>query len=193
MIETNNGIKNYSKAVITLLKGIVESTNKVIWDDILSFEDDIRPYVKIMGLELVIKREDGYAYLKQADLDGEGETIGLVSKRRLSFSASVILVILRQMLYDFEKDIDSYDTLEKFVSEEELKSEIEDFLPKGYDLVGFYKNLENNITRIKELGFIKKKTTDDGETVYIIHKIIKEKVNIDTLLQFKKNLENYGV
>ena len=61
------------------------------------------------------------------------------------------------MLDDFEKDIDSYDTLEKFVSEEELKSEIEDFLPKGYDLVGFYKNLENNITRIKELGFIKKK------------------------------------
>lgn len=193
MIETNNGIKNYSKAVVALLKGIVESSNKTIWEDILFLEDDIRAYIKIMGLELVIKKEDGYAFLKQIDLDGEGQTIGLVSRRRLSFGASVILVILRQILDEFEKDIDSYDTIEKFISEEELKSEIEDFLPKGYDLVGFYKNLENNIGRIKELGFLRKKVSDNGETSYIIHKVIKEKINIDTLLQFKQNLENYGV
>lgn len=193
MNQTSNSLKPYSKLIVALLKGVVEDTNKKKWEDIIFYEKEVREYISIIGLDLVLNKEDGYAFLRQVELDEDENTIGLMSKRKMSFGASVVLVILRQILEDFEKDIDSYETKEKFISEEELKSEIEDFLPKDYDLVKFYSGLEKDITRISDLGFLNKTVADNGETIYVIHKIIKEKVTLDILLQFKQNLENYGV
>lgn len=189
---TDNNVKPYSKLIVALLKGIVEDSNKSKWEDILFYKNEIRAYVGQIGLDLVLKEDDGYAFLRQIELN-DGSTIGIMSRRKMSFGASVILVILRQILEDFEKDIDSFNTSEKYISEDKLKEEIEDFLPKDYDLVKFYSTLKGDIQRIFELGFLKKTTADNGETIYIIHKIIKEKVTIDVLLQFKQNLENYGL
>jgi len=189
---TTDKIKPYSKVIVLLLKGVVESKSSK-WDDIFQYEDEIREYLSVIGLELIYKKEDGYAFLKQVELDEDENTIGLVSRRKLSFGASVVMVILRQILEEFERDIDAYETQERFITEEELKSEIEDFLPQDYDKVKFYGDLEKNISRISDLGYLNKTVADNGETVYSIHKIIKEKVTLDTLLKFKQNLENYGL
>lgn len=189
---TTDKIKPYSKVIVLLLKGVVESKSSR-WDDIFQYEDEIREYLSVIGLELIYKKEDGYAFLKQVELDEDESTIGLVSRRKLSFGASVVMVILRQILEEFERDIDAYETQERFITEEELKSEIEDFLPQDYDKVKFYGDLEKNISRISDLGYLNKTVADNGETVYSIHKIIKEKVTLDTLLKFKQNLENYGL
>ena len=47
MNSTN--IKPYSKAIVKLLKGIVEK-NDVVWNDVLTYQSDIQDYIAIMGL-----------------------------------------------------------------------------------------------------------------------------------------------
>ena len=53
------------------------------------------------------------------------------------------------------------------------------------------KKLEDYIKRIEKLGYIKRVDSDDLNTRYRIHKIIKEKVNIDALEEFKNKLNEY--
>lgn len=47
------GIKSYSKAVIKLLKGVVEN-NDTVWSDIITYQTDIQNYISVMGLELIV-------------------------------------------------------------------------------------------------------------------------------------------
>lgn len=42
------GIKPYSKAIIKLLKGVVEN-NDVVWNDLLTYQADIQNYISTMG------------------------------------------------------------------------------------------------------------------------------------------------
>ena len=48
-------IKPYSKAIVKLLKGIVEK-NDVVWNDVLNYQSDIQNYIAVMGLELIVKK-----------------------------------------------------------------------------------------------------------------------------------------
>ena len=53
------------------------------------------------------------------------------------------------------------------------------------------KDLEINIRRIVELGYLREISRDDFDAKYQIHRIIKEKISLDQLQEFKNKLENY--
>ncbi|MBP2831781.1 DUF4194 domain-containing protein [Aquimarina sp. U1-2] len=190
MNSLSSNLKEYSLAIVRLLKGTVNSDDKV-WDDVLLYRKPIQEYVNVIGLELIIKENDGYAFLKQFPIDDDDNTIGLVSRKQVGFETSVLLVVLRQILEDFETNPLDFTGSEKFIDNEELINQIELFLPEKYDKVGYLKKLEDYIKRIEKLGYIKRVDSDDLNTRYRIHKIIKEKVNIDALEEFKKKLNEY--
>jgi len=190
MNSLSSNLKEYSVAIVRLLKGTVNSDDKV-WDDVLLYRKPIQEYVNVIGLELIIKENKGYAFLKQFPIDDDDNTIGLVSRKQVGFETSVLLVVLRQILEDFETNPLDFTGSEKFIDNEELINQIELFLPEKYDKVGYLKKLEDYIKRIEKLGYIKRVDSDDLNTRYRIHKIIKEKVNIDALEEFKKKLNEY--
>jgi hypothetical protein len=190
MSGLRSNLEEYSVAVVRLLKGTV-NTGDIIWDDVLLYRTSIQKYVNVIGLELIIKENDGYAFLKQFDIDDGDNTIGLVSRKQVGFETSVLLVVLRQILEDFENNPTDFSGSEKFIDREELIDQIELFLPEKYDKIGYIKDLENYIKRIEKLGYIKKVDVDENNVRYRIHKIIKEKVNIDTLEEFKTKLNEY--
>ncbi|MEY8781133.1 DUF4194 domain-containing protein [Allomuricauda sp. XS_ASV26] len=190
MNSLSSNLKEYSVAIVRLLKGTVNSDDKV-WDEVLLYRKPIQEYVNVIGLELIIKENDGYAFLKQFLIDDDDNTIGLVSRKQVGFETSVLLVVLRQILEDFETNPLDFSGSEKFIDNEELINQIELFLPEKYDKVGYLKKLEDYIKRIEKLGYIKRVDSDDLNTRYRIHKIIKEKVNIDALEEFKNKLNEY--
>ncbi|TQI69640.1 uncharacterized protein DUF4194 [Gramella sp. Hel_I_59] len=190
MNSLSSNLKEYSLAIVRLLKGTVNSDDKV-WDDVLLYRKSIQEYVNVIGLELIIKENDGYAFLKQFPIDDDDNTIGLVSRKQVGFETSVLLVVLRQFLEDFETNPVDFSGSEKFIDNEELINQIELFLPEKYDKVGYLKKLEDYIKRIEKLGYIKRLDSDDLNTRYRIHKIIKEKVSIDALEEFKNKLNEY--
>ena len=182
------GIKAYSKAVIKLLKGVVDN-NDTVWGDILTYQADIQNYISVMGLELIVKKDDGFAFIRQM-LD-DTKTINLVSRRQYGFDVSVMLVVLRQMLEDFDSNPTESQAADKYVTSLDIKEETEMFLPASYNKVKFEKELDNNIERIVGFGFLVPPKNNEGEKRYKIHRIIKEKITIDDLLDFKKQLSDY--
>lgn len=183
------GIKPYSKAVIKLLKGVVEN-NDVVWNDLLTYQADIQNYISTMGLELIVKKDEGFAFVKQTILDDD-KTINLVSCRQYGFEVSVMLVVLRHMLEDFDSNPTLSQATDKYVTAEDIKEETEMFLPASYNKVKFEKELDNNIDKIVDFGFLVAPKNKEGEKRYRIHRIIKEKVTLDDLLDFKKQLNDY--
>ena len=186
-----SNIKPYSKAIVKLLKGIVEY-NDPVWNDILIYQSDIQNYLSVIGLNLIVKKDVGFAFVKQAVLDDE-KTLNLVTRRQLGFEVSVILIILRQMLEDFEMNPTDSQADEKYVTPSQIKDEVELFLPSRFNQIKFKQDLDNYISKVIDLGFlVASKQTDTGtETRYKIHRIIKEKITLDALNDFKNKLNDY--
>lgn len=183
-------IKPYSKAIVKLLKGIVEHSDSA-WDDILLYQTDIQEYISVIGLELIVKRDEGFAFLKQAVLDDD-RTINLVTRRQLGFEVSVVLIVLRQMLDEFEMNPTDSQSDEKYVTASQIKDEVELFLPTRFNQVKFRQDLDGYISKVIDLGFlVESRQGEATETRYKIHRIIKEKITLDDLAEFKKRLNDY--
>ncbi len=189
-MSTSN-IKPYSKAIVKLLKGIVEYTDTA-WEDILRYQTEIQDYVSVIGLDLIVKKDEGFAFLKQAVLDDD-KTIRLVTRRQLGFEVSVILIVLRQLLDEFEMNPTDSQSDEKYVTMAQIKEEVEFFLPTKINQVKFKQDLDSYIAKVVELGFlVESKQAENSEIRYKIHRIIKEKITLDDLNEFKKKLNDDG-
>lgn len=181
-------ISPYSKAIVKLLKSTVER-NSNIWEDVLHYQTEIQEYLAKIGLELIVKKDEGFAFVKQFE-DSEGNTLGLVQRRQIGFETSIVLVVLRQSLEDFDNNPTQLAT-EKFITDSEIKDELELFLPEKYNKAKFLKDLDKYIKFAVDLGYLKEISKKDNETKYQIHRIIKEKVTLDILQEFRNELEKY--
>lgn len=190
MNSLHEHIKPYSKAIVKLLKGTINK-NDTVWEDIVFYQNEIQEYISKIGLELIVKENDGFAFLKQFEIDNDNNTIGIASRRQVGFETSIVLVILRQMIEDFESDPTDFQVAEKFITESELKEQITFFLPEKFNKVKFLNDIKKYIENVEKLGYLKEVGTNSTEKKYKIHKIIKEKVTLDTLNEFKENLKKY--
>ena len=182
-------IAPYGRTVVRLLKGPVEATDTNAWEEILNYQSEINKYLMNIGIELIVKRDDGFAYIKQI-VDDDDRTTGLIPRQQLGFEISVILIILRQMLEEFDSNMDELYATERFVSADELKERIEIFLPERFNRVKLLSEIDAYINRIVSLGYLKLIKRDNVNT-YQIHRIIKEKVTLDKLQEFKDKLQEY--
>jgi len=183
-------IKPYSKAIVALLKKTVEK-NSPVWNEIVNYQSEIQNYLSVIGLELILKEDEGFAYVKQIVYDDD-TTLNLVSRRQLGFEISIVLIVLRQILEDYDNNPTETQSFDKIITNNEIKDEVKLFLPDNYNKAKLEKDLDNYIQKVSELGFLKEIKHTNDEIRYKIHRIIKEKVTLQDLDQFKKNLEDYA-
>jgi len=188
-LESN--IKPYSKAIIKLLKSSPVEKDSPVWDAVKTYQGEIQDYLSQIGLELIVKKDEGFAYVTQFE-DSEGNTQGLVTRRQIGFETSVLLVVLRQSLEEFDSSPTSYQAQEKFITDTEIREELELFLQEGYNKLKFRKELDKYIKNAVDLGYLREVSVRDSETRYQIHRIIKEKITLDELQNFKLKLNEYA-
>ena len=182
-------ITPYAKVIVRLLQSDIDTEDK-LWSDLLKHQIPITEYFERIGIEVIIKKEDGYAYLQQLELDEEGSTIGLMRRIPLTYEVSVVCVLLREMLEDFETS----DVLARnfYVSHKRLKEYIELFFKEKSNRVKFLRNLDAHVTKIIELGFLRVQENNDNpdERLYEVKRILKAKISIEQLESFKNKLRN---
>ncbi len=77
-----------------------------------------------------------FAFVKQLE-DSEGNTLGLVQRRQIGFETSIVLVVLRQSLEEFDSNPTQLAT-EKFITNTEIIDELELFLPEKFNRAKFH-------------------------------------------------------
>ena len=181
--------KPYSKAIIRLLKSPVERSSPV-WDSIIHYQVDIQDFVGTIGLELIIQKDEGFAFIKQLE-NSDGDTLGLIQRRAVGFEVSIVLIVLRYSLEEFDNNPTQYQSNEKFISNLQIREELELFLQEGYNHLKFQKDMDKYINAVEELGYLKFISEKENIKTYQIQRIIKEKISLDELQDFKGKLNEY--
>lgn len=182
-------IKPYSKAVVKLLKSTIERKSNH-WETVINYQTEIQDYLNLIGLELIVKKDEGFAFVRQFE-DSEGNTLGLIVRRQVGFETTLVLIVLRQILEEFDSNPTQFQATEKFITNVEIKEEVELFLQEGYNKMKFQKELDTYINKVADLGYLKEVSKKENVIKYRIHRIIKEKVTLDILKEFKNKLQEY--
>jgi hypothetical protein len=180
----------FAHVIVKLLQDTLYDENEQVWNDLLQYQIPITQYFDKIAIDLILEKEDGYAYLKQIELDEEKNTIGLVRRTPLKYEPSLICVFLREMLDDFETN--NVDQRNLYVTHKQLKETIELFFKEKANKVKLFAKFDSYIDTIVDVGFLKiisKPENSKDETRYEVRRIIKAKITNDVLENFKKKLE----
>ena len=137
-----------------------------------------------------MKKNEEFAYVTPIEME-EGTKLNLVTRRQIGLDTSIVLVVLRHILEELDSNPIETQSFEQFITDIEIKEEVELFLPEKYNKIKFIKELDNYINKVKELGFLKEVNRKETETRYQIRRIIKEKITLDDLQEFKNKLQEY--
>jgi hypothetical protein len=182
----------YTPVLIKLLKGPVEYLEKSAWELLLQYQVELTRFLQQLGLMLVLEKEDGYAYLEQLRLDEEENVAGWIRRVQLGYEESILLVLLRDMMAEFE--VGDAGARELIKKRREIKEYAELFFKENPSRVKFIRDLDRLIDRVEELGFIEKIEAADlsDEEKFRIKKIIKARVDHEILENFKNQLMQYA-
>jgi len=182
----------YTPALIKLLKGPVEYLEKGAWEQLLQYQVELTKFLQQLGLVLVLEKDDGYAYLEQQRLDEEESVAGWVRRVQLGYEESVLLVLLRDMMAEFE--VGEASSRELIKKRREIKEYAELFFKENPSKVKFIRDLDRLIDRVEELDFIEKVERADlsDDEKFRIKKIIKAKVDHEILENFKNQLTQHA-
>jgi len=182
----------YTPVLIKLLKGPVEYLEKGAWELLLQYQVELTKFLQQLGLVLVLEKDDGYAYLEQQRLDEEESVAGWVRRVQLGYDESVLLVLLRDMMAEFE--VGEASSRELIKKRREIKEYAELFFKENPSKVKFIRDLDRLIDKVEELDFIEKMERADlsDDEKFRIKKIIKAKVDHEILENFKNQLTQHA-
>jgi len=183
----------YTAVFIKLLKGPVEYLEKTTWEQLLQYQAELTRFLQQVGLVLVLEKDDGYAYLEQIRLDEEENVAGWVRRIQLGYEESILLVLLRDMMAEFE--VGEGGTRELIKKRREIKEYAELFFKENPSRVKFIRELDRLIDRVEELDFLEKVENHDlpDEQKFRVKKIIKARVDNEILDNFKQQLTEHAV
>ncbi|HVW61080.1 MAG TPA: DUF4194 domain-containing protein [Puia sp.] len=191
-MSDKHAILPYTPVLIKLLKGPVEYLEKGAWEQLLQYQVELTRFLQQLGLVLVLEKDDGYAYLEQMRLDEEESVAGWVRRVQLGYEESILLVLLRDMMAEFE--VGDAGARELIKKRREIKEYAELFFKENPSRVKFIRDLDRLIDRVEELDFIEKVEQADlsDEEKFRIKKIIKARVDHEILENFKNQLTQYA-
>jgi hypothetical protein len=202
-----------SSVLIKLLQGFVVSDEKKYWESLLTYQEAIRDYFSALGLQLHLSTDDGYAFLKQgrlephsestpaggiddgeAVMEGEGGTLEedptasqmptLVRRIPLSFEVSLLCVLLREALEQFDSKVNDDHRL--VLSRLDIYDLLKLFYEEKTDETKQVKRFDALINRVVELGFLKELKGNPNS--FEVRRIIKAQFDASMLLEIKTRM-----
>lgn len=179
-----------SSAVIPLMKGAVyRDTHDRAWKQLLQLQPQVRDYVAVLGLQVVIDEAEGYAFLRQrpVDPDGTDPPPRLIPRHALSFHVSLLLALLRKKLAEF--DAQGGET-RLILTRDQITEMIRVFLPATSNDARLMDKLDEHITKVAALGFLR--PVKNAEQSYEVRRILKAFIDGQWLADFDTRLGEYA-
>jgi hypothetical protein len=181
-----------SLAVTQLMKGVVyRDTHERAWRHLLQLQPQVRDYVGVLGLQVVVDEAEGYAFCRQRPADDtrddEAEPLPrLIPRRPLSFHVSLLLALLRKKLAEF--DAQGGDT-RLMLSRDQIAETMRVFLPATSNEARLADKIDSYLGKAVDLGFVRQ--AKNAEPVYEVRRILKAFVDGQWLADFDAKLAEY--
>jgi hypothetical protein len=184
-----------SLTVTQLMKGVVyRDTHERAWRHLLQLQPQVRDYVAVLGLQVVVDEAEGYAFCRQRphdemrdDADPGNPLPRLIPRRPLSFHVSLLLALLRKKLAEF--DAQGGDT-RLMLSRDQIAEMMRVFLPSTSNEVRLADKIDAHLSKAVDLGFLR--PAKNAEPVYEVRRILKAFVDGQWLADFDTRLAEYA-
>ncbi len=178
----------YASVVVKLLKGPVEYVEKGAWEKLLQYKVELTGFLQQLGLLLILDEQDGYAFVKHSLNEDDEAHVSWTQRRSFSYEESIMLVLLREMMAEFE--ISESASRELIKKRREIKEYAELFFKEGASRIKFLKEIDRLIDKVEESGFLHRIENHEviDEQKFRIRKIIKSKVDSEALESFQQQL-----
>jgi hypothetical protein len=188
-----NTPSDLSTLAISLLKGVVyRESDERNWGALISLQSHLRDYVAVLGLEVVVDEAEGYAFLKSryqsADDTTEATVPRLIARRQLSFPVSLLLALLRRKLLEFDA-IGGETRL--VMTRDQIAELMRVFLKDSSNEVKLLDQMEAHMTKVTELGFLRRLKTSGGPPTFEVQRILKAFIDAQWLTTFDEQLKLY--
>lgn len=184
---------HYAAAIIKLLQGPVYADDKNTWREILGWQSAIQEYFGKIGLQLIIAEQDGFARVLQPEAgeDEEQPLPRLMKKQALNYEATLLAVMLREGLEEF--DVRS-DGTKYFLTQKEIKERIELFYKEQTNKSKLWRDLSKPITALLNIGILRLNREDAANkdnNQYEVKRIVKAFISNEKLEEIKQKLADY--
>ena len=183
--------------IVQLVRGPIYQDDTALWARLLMEQAAVESHFHLMGLELVLDDEAGYAFLRNESgeesdeeseatvIEGEAPLPRLMRRNPLSFLPSVLLLELRERLLRHDQSVDGSDYLYlEFY-------EVLEFMRPYCGETGNEKRVENKIrtaiNRLNDLAVLRL-VPNRSEVIYRVEPILRAKLPVDQIEAIRARL-----
>jgi hypothetical protein len=187
-METHAGFSPKSFVLARLLVQPIYREDGSVWDTLRAERDSITHYFRQIGQEVVIDEAEGYAFLRQIEAEG-GDTVPRVGRRQsLGYTATLLLVCLREELTRFDAAPD--DSTRLVLTKQQLRDLVSQFRRETNDQTRDVRTIDGAIRRLEELSFLRPFGPVEAERFEVM-RILKARFGVSELQGIKERLARY--
>ncbi|BBY98299.1 DUF4194 domain-containing protein [Mycolicibacterium fallax] len=176
-------------AIIRLMQGVVyRDSDEDSWQTLDRSGAGVRDHFAAIGVDVVIDDVEGYAYLRsRPDSEGEEALPRLVRRRALTYNVSLLLVLLRKRLVEFETGGGEGRLV---LSTDQMVEMLRLFQADSTNDARVVDQAETTIRKAAELGFLRQLRNQRDQ--WEVRRILKAYVDAQTLSDFAAKLRQYA-
>lgn len=181
------GLRSF--ALTQLFIGPVYIEDIQVWETIRAERDYIARYFRQIGQALIIDEAEGYAFIRQIEPDGEERVPRIGRRQALGYTATILLVCLREELASF--DAAPGDSTRLVLTRQQLRALVLQFLRETNNQIRDMRTVDGAIRRVEELGFLRTIGTAESDTLEVM-RILKARFGPSELESVKERLIRHG-
>lgn len=178
-----------ASAVIRLMRGAVyQEGDEDVWTALHRHAGAIRDHFATLAIDVVVDDTEGYAYLTvRPEEDGETPLPRLVKRRALTYQLSLLLVLLRKRLAEFEQTgVEGKLVLNR----DEVVDMLQIFATGASNETRAVDTVDTSLRKAAELGFVRQLSGQPGQ--WEVRRILKAYVDAQTMADFASRLTEYA-
>ncbi|KZS81630.1 hypothetical protein A4G29_19015 [Mycobacterium kansasii] len=178
-----------ASAIIRLMQGVVyRDADEDTWLILERLGAGVRDHFATIGVDVVIDDAEGYAYLRsRPEQDGDEALPRLVRRRALTYNVSLLLVLLRKRLVEFET---SGGEGRLVLATDQIVEMLRLFQAESTNDARVVDQAETTIKKAAELGFLRQLRGQRDH--WEVRRILKAYVDAQTLSDFAAKLREYA-
>lgn len=175
-------------AVIELMRGVVyRELSEDVWATLGRHAGAVRDHFAAIGVEVVLDDVEGYAYLRSEPEDDDQPLPRLVKRRTLTYHVSLLLVLLRKRLVEFETTGSEGKLV---LSRDAIVEMLRVFLAESTNEARVIDRVDATLKQVTDLGFLRPLRGQVHQ--YEVRRILKAYVDAQTLSDYAGKLREYA-
>lgn len=178
-------------AIISLMREVVYRdvpAHEPVWEALARHRAAVADHFAEIGVDVVVDEAEGYAYLRTREADeGEEPLPRLVRRRRLTYNVSLLLVLLRRRMVEFEA---SGEAGKLVLTRDQIVELLRVFQASSTNEARVVEQADRTIAQVADLGFLRELRGQRG--AWEVRRILKAYVDAQTLADFAARLAAYA-